>query len=175
MYHIKRDKRSETSANLIVSGFYRCLEKTPVQKLTISQICKEAGVGRTTFYRLFDEIIDILIFQCDKEFADIMTEMSQFNGDYRFLIEKWLKKKDLITAIMHCNRFDLLFNVHMNNTSKIKNFFSIEQKLNTNQLNYLMAILTSILVGNIHSWIINGGEETVDDILKQLELFRKIY
>lgn len=38
MYHIKEDKRSKTSAKLIVSGLYNCLKHKKFDDITISDI-----------------------------------------------------------------------------------------------------------------------------------------
>lgn len=66
MYHIKTDKRSQTSASQIVQGLQECLKTTPLKAVTVSDIHRVTGISRATFYRLFDTPEDVLIYQLDQ-------------------------------------------------------------------------------------------------------------
>jgi len=114
MYHIKDDKRSIQSADLIVAGFDRLLSNTKYEELTITAIVQEAGVGRTTFYRNFDEKADILLYQMNMNFAktyeniipifekQVITERVFLELFFSF----WLTKKDLLNLIIEANLFN---------------------------------------------------------------------
>jgi AcrR family transcriptional regulator len=56
MYHIKNDKRIYISLDLIRNGFYALLSEKDFGSITVSEIAERAGVGRATFYRLFDDM-----------------------------------------------------------------------------------------------------------------------
>ena len=77
MYHIKKDKRSQTSARLISEGLTKCLQKKDFSKITITDIQKESYVGRATFYRLFDKLPDVLAYQCDQVFEDVLQNIKE--------------------------------------------------------------------------------------------------
>lgn len=64
MYHIKKDKRSEASARKIVETFEKILFKHSFEDITVVEICQEAGIARSTFYRLFDNLQDVLDYTC---------------------------------------------------------------------------------------------------------------
>ena len=75
MYHIKEDPRQKKSADLITEGMLSllCDSALPPQKTpTIADICRQAGVSRATFYRLFDSPDDILSYYFDTIFDNIM-------------------------------------------------------------------------------------------------------
>ena len=65
MYHIKTDKRSQRSVKLFCEGLAEVLKKKDYQEISISDLCLETGMARTTFYRLFDIIDDVLLYQFD--------------------------------------------------------------------------------------------------------------
>lgn len=72
MYHIADDERERKSAkNLSEATARLLLEETP-QKLTVSLLSKEAGIPRSTFYRLFDEPEDVLKYIADEIFHESM-------------------------------------------------------------------------------------------------------
>jgi len=72
MYHIKKDKRTQKSSELIYEGLIKCLETKDFTKITISDIEKYSTVSRATFYRLFDSLEDILSMKCDYCFKEVL-------------------------------------------------------------------------------------------------------
>ena len=60
MYHIKKDKRCQQSAQMIIEGLNQCLAEKEFAKITVSDIQRKTGVSRATFYRLFDDTSDVL-------------------------------------------------------------------------------------------------------------------
>ena len=60
MYHISKDKRAVQSSELIYKGLLECIKKKPFDQITVSDLQKVSGVARTTFYRAFDNISDVL-------------------------------------------------------------------------------------------------------------------
>ncbi len=65
LYHIANDERERKSAEKLSVATKRLLQKEEPQKLTVSLLSEEAGVSRSTFYRLFDEPGDVLQFIAD--------------------------------------------------------------------------------------------------------------
>jgi len=113
MYHIKDDKRSIKSADLIIAGFNRLLSKLKYEELSITAIVQEAGVGRTTFYRNFDEKADILLYQMDMSFSKAYESFKPLLNKQpiiaRIFLELfflfWLTKKDLLRLLLDANLF----------------------------------------------------------------------
>lgn len=68
MYHISKDKRTIESARLIYEGLLECLKTKAFDQITVSDLQKESGVARSTFYRAFDNISDVLYWKCDTRF-----------------------------------------------------------------------------------------------------------
>lgn len=56
-----------TSQKNIAEAFVRLLRTTPYAKISISAICKEAGVSRQTFYSLFESRENIILYILDKK------------------------------------------------------------------------------------------------------------
>ena len=68
MYRIKDDKRVRTSARLIYTGLMRCLGSQRLSSLTVTDVLRSSGVGRATFYRIFDSLTDVLAYGCEQAF-----------------------------------------------------------------------------------------------------------
>lgn len=66
MYHIKHDKRAESSVELICTAVLELLETKPLGEITISDVQRRSTVSRSTFYRNFDSLEDVLALLCDR-------------------------------------------------------------------------------------------------------------
>ena len=66
MYHIKNDQRAIRSSQMMYVGLARLMREKPFNAITVTDLVATAQVGRTTFYRNFDEIEDILRMRCDQ-------------------------------------------------------------------------------------------------------------
>ncbi|MDR1322618.1 MAG: TetR/AcrR family transcriptional regulator [Gracilibacteraceae bacterium] len=119
MYHIKDDKRSHISLELIRDGFYSLLEEKDFEALTVSGIAERAGVGRATFYRLFDDKTDILRYDSDQVMDGALRWATDYFSRRESLAlyeaifagsEFWLREENrvLFFRLEKCGCLDLL-------------------------------------------------------------------
>ena len=66
MYRRQTNKTAIQSQQMIAQALRRLMEHQPLRKITVIDICEEAGVGRKTFYRNFDTKEDVIDFQLDQ-------------------------------------------------------------------------------------------------------------
>ena len=84
---MKSDMRMILTKRLLREGLLRCLEKKPIEKITIHALCEEAGINRTTFYHHYQAPIQILhemAFDYADQLKKIFGEsMKSKPGDYK--------------------------------------------------------------------------------------------
>lgn len=73
MYHVGTNKRSRESAELIYYGVAICSQDKPLSSVTVSDIQRTTGVARTTFYRSFDTVQDVLEWKCDQYYHGFLS------------------------------------------------------------------------------------------------------
>ncbi|HAH62411.1 MAG TPA: hypothetical protein DCL73_09985 [Treponema sp.] len=173
MYHIKKDKRSEYSDKLITEGLLECLKSKNLSDITVSDIQRASSVGRTTFYRHFDCVTDVLEYKCDQ----IFNEIAQQNHKYCFnsaeeivkkFIQIWYKNEHILEAVVKNNRIDIIINSHRKNQSKMQNVFFRGKKEAPEQTEYIIIILSYIMAGVLSEWIRNGTRETCSQLYEQI-------
>ena len=74
MYHIKNDKRARASTELICAGLLACMKEKPFARITITDVQRASTVSRSTFYRNFDCLEDVLALLCDRGFQAVFSE-----------------------------------------------------------------------------------------------------
>ena len=107
----KNNKRHQATMQNITSAFVMLMQEKTLQQISVSDICKNANINRSTFYDNFEDLSDLAksfsrevenqiaecphndsdfswIFEYIKENVDIFTAyfkvgMSEFHGDYK--------------------------------------------------------------------------------------------
>ena len=180
MYHIKADKRSQSSAAEIVRGMQECLKTMPLKSITVSDIHRVTGISRATFYRLFDNPEDVLIYQLEQ-----MTEASLDAADNggidssRKLLEATialgLQNHEFLRALVENGRLDLLFRYtersyrRLNARNKI-----LPKEMDPAEQEYVIAHLSMSMVASQITWSRNGQKESPQDLLRYLERYTRV-
>ena len=109
--NMKNNKRHQATMQNITSAFVMLMQEKTLQQISVSDICENANINRSTFYDNFEDLSDLAksfskevenqisehphndsdfswIFEYIKENADIFTAyfkvgMSEFHGDYK--------------------------------------------------------------------------------------------
>ena len=102
MYHIKTDKRAEKSVELICTGLLACLEQKEFSQISISDIQRASTVSRSTFYRNFDSLDDVLALLCDRGFDEILRSGSDALNLAAF--HYWYAHGRLLEAILSSDK-----------------------------------------------------------------------
>ena len=75
MIHAAKNKAALHSKNSIADALFRLMQRKPFAKITVTEICEEAAVGRKTFYRNFDLREDVIDFRLDMLCEQYRQEM----------------------------------------------------------------------------------------------------
>lgn len=179
MYHIKPDKRSQNSARLIADGLYVCLKSKNLSDITISDINRASTVSRATFYRLFDNLSDVLEYECDNAFSQMIKQYhenkpysenkSSFESLFTSFMEYWTKHIDLLDALVDCNRIDIMSSVFMKHTDEIKEILVPNANLSPKELDYFVSTATGAILGVFLSWTKRGKKENSDELIYLLK------
>ncbi len=170
MYHISKDKRSIQSAQLIFNGLIECLKHKDFDSITITDLQKTSGVARTTFYRCFDNISDILYWKCELSFKEALMGFTEEDFmDESHLIYKyflfWTTHSDILEILMHINRYDIIYSCHMNIANMIQEKYAGSHLLKIQHRHYFLAIRTGFTISILTAWLQNGRKESPEEIM----------
>ncbi len=173
MYHISEDKRAIKSAHLIWEGLEKCLQEKELGKIRIADINQKCFVSRATFYRLFDSVQDVLMYECNLIFERMAAELSggYFQSSkelFLFFVRQWMEHKTLIRALAENNLTNILYETHMRHEALLKAVFLKETELTEQELDYLVSILSGMIPSVINVWYSHGQSESADDIFRDV-------
>ncbi len=180
MYHIKNDKRCQKSAQLISEAVMRMVKTKPLDEITVTEIQELSTVGRSTFYRNFDAVADVLVMKSDEECAGMALaylDAAKINSEagnaqidlIRLFFEYWDKHDEIIGTLIKINRMDIL------NTSMMAAYEGIAHVAfpnidsNSEDYRYFITMKLGIGIGFLAKWITEGKTKTTEDIMQILQ------
>lgn len=175
MYHIKNDKRCQRSAQAISEALNELLTRKSFMDITVTDIQRTAGIGRSTFYRLFDTIDDVVTYIVDKEFQEVVKGYAVL--DAREFTVACLKgiidKDDALMRFLSSGRSELI------TASLRKNLHEVVMQTDPSaeyEVQYRFAVFASACISVIRVWDENGRRESIEEladyIFKNLRLIR---
>lgn len=164
MYHIKPDKRSGKSAKLVCEGLADMLNEKSYCDITISDVCSRCGIARTTFYRLFDTLDDVMLYQFDSLFEESIAEYAENQNPHKSLAKTLLEiaanNKPLISAIVASGRSDLFSASAASKEKWIHQ--TIHLQISEKDSVYCTAMLTQLAYAVLSIWVNTGCHESSD-------------
>lgn len=160
MYHIKEDKRAKASVELICDGLKRCLKEKSFESVTISDIQRISGVSRSTFYRNFDRMEDVLALMCDRVFEEAFA--SDYSNISEAVFRTWFHHADMIEAVVGIGRGDMLYASLRRCTSRMRS--GLPEWGDAAPLDYLASIIASSMMGIMITWVERGKKESEEEL-----------
>lgn len=173
MYHISKDKRSRQSAELIYQGLLQCLAKKSFDQITVTDVQRASGVARTTIYRCFDNLADILYWRCDLCFGEALHSVQSAVPDERELMRGyfayWMDHSEILKLLVDIDRQDIIYTCHLKNAQALERFYGVLPGMNETDGRYFMAIRTGVTISVLKAWLDGGSKETAGELLTILE------
>lgn len=171
MYHISKDKRAAQSSALIYEGLLECIKKKPFDQITVSDLQKASGVARTTFYRAFDNISDVLYWKCDTCFYEVLgNDMpGQFSNELDLALHYfryWMEHSDILELLMQINRQDIIYACHMKNAELLRQRFGELPGIDKQHGNYFIAVRTGFTISVLTAWLNMGRKESAEELVE---------
>mgnify|MGYP002557855989 FL=1 len=171
MYHIKNDKRAQASSELICAGLLACMKEKPFARITITDVQRASTVSRSTFYRNFDCLEDVLALLCEHGFQAVFAARSALPPERRGSLAKavfqyWFCNSTVLEALVEIHRTDILFDSLRRSTGLIEALQPLAD--DPAQFDYFVAIITSTMVGILTVWVEHGKTETEEQMVQKL-------
>ena len=173
MYHIKNDKRCIRSAALIADALESLLDRKSFMDITVSDLQRESGVGRSTFYRLFDNIDDVVTYLVDESFRDILADYNnQTWKDFtKTILAGIIGQSGKLLNIVAEGRTDLIVRPIRQNLQSI---YRHDDPTKRREAHYRCAVFAGACISILLSWSENGKVETVDELAGILDGFLSV-
>ncbi len=147
-----------------------CLRTKPFDDISISDLNKKSFVSRSTFYRLFDTTVDLLMYTCEKMFEDIIQGINEKEFDnpmdlMEFFNKEIMSRDALLDSLVKNHRLDILYNTHTKFAdSLLPHFKEYDKQLTKKEESCILHILAASACAYIGFWVENGRKETPKEL-----------
>lgn len=173
MFHIPKDKRALRSTEMICEGLSKCLQSRPFSELSVTDICAAAQVGRTTFYRLFDNPADVLTYQYENALTQILQRQQDSHASLsQVMLELVTENRTLTGLIVHSGRMDILAQVHRKYYQTLIEWLPAKVEIEPQEAEYVISVLSLFIVGIVTTWEQSEQKPDPDELHRYL---KKIY
>lgn len=170
MYHISNDKRSLESAEWIYEALVRLMQRKEYSDIRITEICKEADIGRVTFYRHYDAIEDVLRKKCDEKCMGLVNYFKEYylthDRNEIFLkphLRYWYSNSEIIRLIIRANKAHIISDSFEWMFNYLKQTMFKDRKLGKYQ-NYFVAVRAGVFISILKEWIKNDMNITPEEL-----------
>lgn len=179
MFHIKDDPRSQKTAQTLGQAMFQILRTKALSEISVSDLYRETGVARSTFYRLFDTPEDVLYYLC-AQFVE--TASQEFEGrifsDIRELsiasINLSIEHYELLEILIRNHRQDLLSELFAANFRNINTRIPVLDGLDPVTCEYAQALLYSAMTSLQTTWFLRGRKESPEQLYACLQEYGQI-
>ena len=172
MYHIKSDKRAQASAQLIGNAMMELLKVKNFDAISVSDIQRQSTVGRATFYRLFDNTVDVLSWLCNQIFdtmanrnasptENMVESMTSFIG-------AWMEHEVLLQAIIRSGHIEVIYEMLYRRMKEAGDLLFPDLQLETAKADYLVSIASTALIGGLSAWLKHGKTESPEQVFENV-------
>lgn len=152
MIEIKKNKKARESQRNIYKALRRILLVKNLNDITVQDVSEECGISRSTFYRNFNNVVDVLDVMFDWFYNRYLNQRETETNQLLYFFQYWVKHRDLVHIISHQNE------------SLIKNCIKRHEKSdNTNP--YLIDLKCAILTSLLSRWS-ESKKETPEEMEK---------
>jgi len=168
----ENNSRFKETEEKIIKAYGTLAFRKPVDKITVSDICREAAIHRTTFYGHFVDMPDLQTFvetvhfqkslesfSFEKEWSlyDYILSLLKFYYNYQQLL-----KNNLLNPAAE-SRLEAIVstNLSSNFEQSYKRYFSISSM---QEMRYHQTYITAGAVAVIKKWVLSGCRETPEEM-----------
>jgi len=181
MYRKIEDKRAQLSQRMIYQALVEIIERKNFENISVTEVVEKADVARSTFYRNFDNLHDVLQMAADQSFEGLYEYVIDYYENrvdkegmvinfIKPFLEYWYEDSEVIELLIKSRSFDLLLQTLAKTIEKLLDLFEPKKGVITEYKNYYLAIRTSLAISILIEWIRNDKNIPPDDLA---EILRK--
>lgn len=181
------DSKYYNTSLLMNEALLQLLEKKEYDFITVTEICKKAGVNRSTFYLHYETIDDLLFETVERinkkfhlAFNNQIVIPAEFNKEDLFFINDsyiipylhFIKENRKVYQLIHKEPY--IFKLHDTFSSLYNNLFSVileKYGVPEEEKEYIFSFFSFGLVAVIQKWIERGCEDDINKVATLMKNF----
>ena len=160
----------------------RLMREMPLNTIKVKDLVEAANVGRTTFYRNFDEIEDVLRLRCDQVFDGLVEYLVEYTQQYgnespttllKPLLRYFYLHSEIIELLLTAKRLDIVQTSFHRVFEPFKIQASARFDIEDEYADYGLTIRIGVATNVLIHWIESGKKQAPDELADVLSAMIK--
>lgn len=168
MYTLCTTEKTAQQQQIFEQTFLQMMLEMYYDEITVSDLCRRAGLSRKIFYRLYEKKADILYSMIDRALMEVdyyTPEESVAPGELHRFFAYWKHKKDLLDALLKHQNSSLLTDrairfAMREEGSPVRSFGSDKEKGSYEAIVFYLSGIFSLLL----IWHAQGYDKSIDEM-----------
>ena len=165
------DKRIIKSKNKLNNTLLSLLEKKQLKDITVLELCTEAKINRTTFYKYYKDIDDLVLIMEDTLIKELEQNINEIKRNYlltytNYILSNIQEKQDIYIKLLgnngdHTFLRRILSSVY---NESITEWQKLLKKASIEDLEKIYNFIVDGTIGIVENWINNKCQEDPNNI-----------
>ena len=159
------DRRTKYTKSAIRDALFKLLEDKPLNKVTVTDICKLADINRSTFYSYYEDVNALMTQIQNDLFENVLISITTENwfDDLLCLVDK---NKDLFQVLIgpHGDTEFLRQLLYLGYDNSIRFWEKAYPDASEAQMEYMFAYVANGVIGILENWICGGYKESLEEV-----------
>ena len=178
MYHIKNDQRAIRSSRMLYDALVHLMRSQSFNSITVTDLVEAAQIGRTTFYRNFDEIEDILRMRCDQVFDELVAYIIVYRQEdstqelgvlLKPMLRYFYLHSDIIDLLLRAKRIDILQDSFRERAQVFRTQIAQHMQIAEEYVDYAVEVRLSVMIAIVSHWVKTGKRQAPDELADTLK------
>ncbi len=159
------DRRTKYTKSVIREALFDLMEDKPINKITVTDICKEADINRSTFYSYYEDVYELLSTIQNELFENVMLSLSSENW-FEDLLELVDANRDLCSVLIgpHGDASFMRQLLYLGYENSVALWKKNYPDAPSEMLDYLYAYMSSGVIGILENWVFSDYALSIDEV-----------
>lgn len=159
------DRRTKYTKTVIRQALFELLKDKPINKITVTDICKLADINRSTFYSYYEDVYALLTQIQNELFENIVFTLSSKNW-FEDLLKLVDENRDLCQVLIgpHGDSSFIRQLFYLGYDNSIKVWQKLYPNATATDMDYSYAYLANGMIGILENWICSGYKQTIEEV-----------
>lgn len=154
---------------MIRQALFDLLQDKPINKITVTDICKAADINRSTFYSYYEDVYALLTSIQNELFENVVITLTTDNW-FADLLQLVDQNRDLCQALIgpHGDSTFIRQLIYLGYESSMKMWREMFPDASPVALDYSYAYMSSGVIGILENWVCSEYKQTIEEVGEML-------
>ena len=165
------DKRILNTKKKLTNALLEILKNKNIKDITVLELCKKANINRTTFYKYYKDVDDLVITIEDSLLSDLEKYIIDIKRNYLIsftgkIIETIANRKEIYTRLLGENGDHTFLNkiLSLVYNQSITEWQKLLRKATKDDLEKIYSFIVDGTIGIVNDWIKNNCQEEPSNV-----------